>query len=255
MTAIKTILVDDEPRGLSSLQKLLQINCPEVQVMACCQSAEDAKEKIDRLQPQLIFLDIAMPGQNGFDLLKSLSKISFEVIFVTAHNSYMLQAFQFSAVDYLLKPVEDELLKDAVRRAYKRIEQSIHNFPMEALLHNMQHTDRSQQMKLCISSFKGFQVVQLKEILYCEASGSYTNFHFIDGHRMVSAKPIYEYEELLSNAGFVRIHKSYLVNLEHIKEYFRGEGGTILLCTGKQLDVSRRKKERLLARMKEYFRF
>ncbi|HEX2683269.1 MAG TPA: response regulator, partial [Ferruginibacter sp.] len=107
MKKIKTILVDDEPRGLSSLQLLLQMNCPEVEIMAMCGSAEEAKAKISTLQPQLVFLDIAMPGKTGFDLLHDLNNINFEIIFVTAHNNYMIQAFHFSAVDYLLKPVDD----------------------------------------------------------------------------------------------------------------------------------------------------
>jgi two-component system LytT family response regulator len=122
MKHIKTLLVDDEPRGLTSLQKLIQINCPELEIIACCSSAEDARDIIEKLQPQLVFLDIAMPGKTGFDLLKDLSVINFEIIFVTAHNSYAVQAFHFSAIDYLLKPVDEELLVEAVKRAGKRIE-------------------------------------------------------------------------------------------------------------------------------------
>src|SRR6185503_1133136 len=113
MNKIKTILVDDEPRGLSSLHRLLQFNCPEVEVIGVCHDAIEAREKINSLQPQLIFLDIAMPRKTGFDLLKDLSPVNFEIIFVTAHEKFMLQAFRFSAVDYLLKPVEDNLLSEA----------------------------------------------------------------------------------------------------------------------------------------------
>jgi two-component system LytT family response regulator len=120
MKRIKTLLVDDEPRGLTSLQLLLQMNCPEVEIIAMCGSAEEAKEKISSLQPELVFLDIAMPGKTGFDLLRDIPEINFEIIFVTAHNNYMVQAFHFSAVDYLLKPIDDELLIEAVKRAGKK---------------------------------------------------------------------------------------------------------------------------------------
>ena len=255
MTKIKTILVDDEPRGLTSLQKLLQLNCPEADVIACCGSAEDAKEKIEQLRPSLIFLDIAMPGKNGFDLLKEFKHIHFEIIFVTAHNTYMVQAFHFSAVDYLLKPVDDELLIEAVKRAAKRIDEKTGAMPVETLLHNMGQKGSSQKMKLCIPSIKGFQVVEIADIIYCEASSNYTNFHFTNRPVICASKPIHEYETLLQDSNFVRIHKSFVVNLEHVKEYIRGEGGTVVMSNGHEVEVSRRKKDMLMARMKEFYKF
>jgi two-component system, LytTR family, response regulator len=255
MNKIKTILVDDEPRGITSLQKLLELNCPDVDIIAGCSSAEEAKEKINELHPQLIFLDIAMPGKTGFDLLKELGEINFEIIFVTAHNNYMVQAFHFSAVDYLLKPVEDELLVEAVKRAGKKIEEKSGNQQIETLLHNMQQKNGSPKMKLCIPSLKGFQVIEIQDIIYCEASGNYTNFHFTNHALICASKPIHEYEELLGDCSFVRIHKSFVVNLEHIKEYIRGEGGSIMLSNGHELEVSRRKKDMLMTKMKEYYKF
>jgi two-component system, LytTR family, response regulator len=255
MNRIKTILVDDEPRGLTSLQKLLELNCPEVDIIAGCSSAEEAKEKINELDPQLLFLDIAMPGKTGFDLLKDIGKINFEIIFVTAHNNYMVQAFHFSAVDYLLKPVEDELLVEAVKRAGKKIEEKIGGQQIETFLHNMQHKSGSQKMKLCIPSLKGFQVVEIQHIIYCEASSNYTNFYFANRPSICASKPIHEYEELLQDCNFIRIHKSFMVNLEHIKEYIRGEGGSIILSNGHEVEVSRRKKDLLMTKMKEYYKF
>ncbi len=255
MIYIKTILVDDEPRGLASLQKLLQLNCPEVDVIACCNSAAEAKEAITQLNPQLVFLDIAMPGTTGLELLRELTEINFETIFVTAHNNYMAQAFHFSAVDYILKPVDDELLTEAVRRAGKRIEEKNSGQPIETFLHNLNHTRGSQKMKLCIPSLKGFQVIEIQDIIYCEASSNYTNFHFANRSSICASKPIHEYEELLADSSFVRIHKSFLVNLEHIKEYIRGEGGSVVLSNTHQIEVSRRKKDLLMTRMKEFYKF
>lgn len=252
---IRTILVDDEPRGLNTLKKLLQEYCPELKIVAECGDADAAKEKIELLEPQLVFLDISLPGKSSFDLLTELVNINFEIIFVTAHNQYALQAFRYSAVDYLVKPIDEDLLADAVKRALKRISATNINSHITTLLHNIQKPQQGQEMKLCIPSLKGFQVVDLKDILYCEASGSYTNLHFADNNIICSAKPIYEYEELLTDAGFVRIHKSFLVNLIHIGEYTRGEGGSIKLSNGKEIEVSRRKKDLFLSKMKSHYKY
>ena len=255
MNKIKAILVDDEPRGLSSLQRLLQFNCPEVEVIAVCQDAVEAKEKIELLHPQLVFLDIAMPRKTGFDLLKELSPVTFEIIFVTAHEKFMLQAFRFSAVDYLLKPVEDDLLREAVKRAIKRIDEKTGAPHLETLLQNIYNKEGPQKMRLCIPSVKGYQVVNLSDIIYFEASGNYTNIHFAGKPLICSSKLIHEYESLLEDSGFVRIHKSFLVNMQHVNEYQRGEGGQVILSNGDVAEVSRRKKDLLMVRMREYYKF
>jgi len=255
MTKITTILIDDEPRGLSSLKRLLEFNCPELEIVATCGNANEAKGKISQLKPRLIFLDIAMPEKSGFDLLNELGEIDFEIVFVTAHNDFMLQAFRFSAVDYLLKPVEDNLLTEAVKRAVKKIEDKTSSSNIETLLHNIRSKEGGQKLKMCIPSSKGFQVVNLSEIIYCEASSNYTNFHFTDKPLVCTSKPIHEYESLLEDCGFVRIHKSFVVNLEHVKEYIRGEGGLVEMTNGQDIEVSRRKKEMFLTRMREFYKY
>jgi two-component system LytT family response regulator len=252
---VRTILVDDEPRGLNTLKKLLQEYCPEIKVIAECTDADTAKDKIELLEPQLAFLDISLPGKTSFDLLSELDKINFEIIFVTAHNEYALEAFHYSAIDYLMKPIDEDILINAVRRAVKRVSMNSVNNNVSTLLHNLQKAQVPQEMKLCIPSLKGFQVVELKDILYCEASGSYTNFFFLDKHSICTAKTIHDYEDLLEDAGFVRIHKSFLVNLLHVKEYLRGEGGSVILSNGHEVEVARRKKDLLIAKMKEYYKF
>lgn len=255
MNNITAILVDDEPRGLSSLQKLLEFNCPEIKVVASCSNADEARQKIGQLKPQLVFLDIAMPEKTGFDLLGEMGSIDFEIIFVTAHNDFMLQAFRFSAVDYLLKPVEDNLLIEAVRRAARRIEEKSTESNLETLVYNLQSKEGGQKLKMCIPSIKGFQVVKLSEIIYCEASGNYTNFHFTERPLICASKPIHEYETLLEDCGFVRVHKTFLINMEHVKEYQRGEGGYVFMSNGAQVEVSRRKKDLLMTKMKEFYKF
>lgn len=252
---LHAILVDDEPRGLSSLQKLLEINCPDVNIVATSSNVDEAVEKIESRKPDLVFLDIAMPVKDGFSLLKEIKNISFEVIFVTAHNQFMIEAFHFSAIDYLLKPIDDDLLIDAVRRARKRIEEKSGNRNIEAFLHNVKQKQSLDNMRLCIPSLKGFQVVELNDILYAEAAGNYTTFYFKDQYPVCTSRPLHEYEELLADSGFVRIHKSFLVNLLHIKEYVRGEGGSVLLTNGKEIEVARRKKEPFLDKMKSFFKY
>lgn len=252
---LKSILVDDEPRGISSMKKLLELNCPDVEIISTCSNVDEATEKIRMLKPDLVFLDISMPVKTGFDLLKELKGLPFEVIFVTAHNQFMIEAFHFSAIDYLLKPVDDELLIDAVKRARKRIAEKTGSKNIETFLHNMQVKQSPQKMKLCVSSLKGFQVVELDDILYAESSGNYTNLYFTNQQMICTSKPMHEYEELLEDSGFIRIHKSFLVNLLHVKEYIRGEGGSVLLSNNKEIEVSRRKKDIFLTKMKEFYKF
>lgn len=252
---IRTILVDDEPRGLSALKKLLELNCPEVKVIHECQDAHSAIENILALEPQLVFLDIAMPEKNGFDLLNELSPVRFEIIFVTAHNEYTIQAFKYSAVDYLLKPVDEDLMIEAVKRAGQRIAARASTHQVETLLYNLHRVQTPAEMKLCIPEMKGFQVIQLADVIYCESESSYTIFHLVNGRTLTASKSIIEYELLLENSGFCRIHKSFLVNLHHIKEYIRGEGGSVLLTNDLTIEVSRRKKEIFISRMKELFKY
>jgi two-component system LytT family response regulator len=252
---LKAIIIDDEPRGISSMQKLLQINCPDVNVIGSYTDADEAIQMVKLNQPGLIFLDIAMPVKNGFELLKELKGANFEVIFVTAHNQYMIEAFHFSAIDYLLKPVEDNLLIDAVSRAKKRIEEKSGHKNIDTFLHNLKQKQSPTKMRLCIPSLKGFQVIELDDILYAESSGNYTNIYFATNRMVCTSKPMHEYETLLEDAGFVRIHKSILVNLLHVKEYLRGEGGSVILSNGHEVEVARRKKDVLIAKMKEYYKF
>lgn len=237
------------------MQKLLGINCPDVQVIGSFTNADEAIEMIKNLHPDLIFLDIAMPAKNGFELLKELKEFPFEVIFVTAHNQFMIEAFHFSAIDYLLKPVEDNLLVDAVNRAKKRIAERAGSINVETFLHNLNQKHSPQKMRICIPSLKGFQVIELDDILYAESSGNYTNLYFHNKALVCTSKPLHEYEKLLEDAGFVRIHKSILVNLQHIKEYIRGEGGSVILSNGIEVEVSRRKKEMFITKMKAYYKF
>lgn len=252
---IRTILVDDEARGLNALNSMLEAYCPELNVLAACRDVAEAKEKIQSLNPQLVFLDISLKDKTSFDLLAELEHFNFEIIFVTAHNQYALRAFQYSAIDYLLKPIDEDLLVSAVKKAVKCISGEANFNNVSTLLHNLNNVRAQNEMKLCIPSIKGFDVADIKDIIYCEASGVYTNIHFAERPPVCSAKGLSEYEKLLTESGFIRAHHSYLVNLVHVKQYVKGEGGTLILSNNEEIAVSRRKKESIIARMKEFYKF
>jgi two-component system, LytTR family, response regulator len=252
---IKAIIVDDEKMSRQTLCKLLELYCPAVEVIAECENANEAFSKTSSLNPDLVFLDVAMPGKNGIDFLKELDEINFEVIFVTAHDKYVLQAIRFAAIDYLQKPVEEQQLIAAVSNAAKRIHQKTANRQLETFLHNITHQHRQKEMQICIPSIKGFEVAELNDIIYCEAENTYTNIHFKNGKKILASRPLMDYELMLLDSHFFRIHKSSLVNMKHIKEYLKGEGGVVVMSNGASLEVSRRKKEAFVAKMKEIFKY
>ena len=175
---MRAILVDDEPDGIRTLKKLLELNCPEVEIAATCTNAHDALQKLEEVNPEVIFLDVRMPGKSGLDMLTEITVKNFEVIFVTAHNEYMLQALQFSAVDYLMKPVDEDRLVEAVARVRRRLRLERAPGQTETLIHNIDKAGSPSEMRLCLPTQKGFTIVKLEEIVYCEANRSYTVFRF-----------------------------------------------------------------------------
>jgi two-component system LytT family response regulator len=252
---MRAILVDDEPDGIKTLKKMLELNCPDVEITATCGNAIFAKQKLEEIKPDLLFLDIRMPGKSGLDMLAEIPDKDFEVIFVTAHNEYLLQALQFSAVDYLMKPVDEDRLIEAVQRVKKRLNQENSSGHTEALLHNINKAGSPLEMRLVLPTLKGFMIVKLEEIVYCEAQRSYTLFHLVNNKTIMISKPLFDYEGILAGTTFLRIHKSFLINLLHIKEYLRGEGGTVVMNNGMEIEVSRRKKELFLSKVKEQFKY
>lgn len=252
---MKAILVDDEPDGIRTLKKMLELHCPHVNVAATCSNATVAKHHIREIEPDVVFLDIHMPGKSGLDLLSELPAKNFEIIFVTAHNEYMLQALQYSAADYLLKPVDEDRLIDAVQRVENRLEAGKKEGVTEALLHNLSKAGSPAEMRLCLPTLKGFIVLKLEEIIYCEAERSYTVFHLENNKTVIVSKPLLDYENLLKDTSFLRIHKSFLINLHHVREYQRGEGGMVIMSDDAEIEVSRRKKDQFLVKIKEAFRY
>jgi len=252
---IRTVLIDDETRLLSSLQTMLKRNCPQLDVVALCRSADEALIKIKESDPELVFLDIAMPVKDGFALLNEIGDIRFRIIFVSAHDEYSLRAFKFSAVDYLLKPVDEDELMAAVKKAEQTIlqEQTLQK-SIQALMHNLKPQTNTQEKKLCLATLTGFHVVSLSDIVYCEAEGPYTNFYLLNNKKICVSRPLVDYELLLSDEDFLRVHKSFLINLHHTREYRRGEGGVVILSNDAEIYVSRRKKDIFLEKVKGIFK-
>lgn len=251
---MRAILVDDEPDGIRTLQKMLATYCPQVEVVDVCSSAETAKKIIEARKPDVVFLDIQMPGKTGLDLLSEVSPKDFEVVFVTAYNEYILQALQFSAADYLLKPVDEDRLIEAVKRVEQRLPAEKKDDSANVLLHNLSKAGNPSEMRLCLPTLKGFVILKLEEIIYCEAERSYTVFHLANNKTIIVSKPLLDYDNLLQDTSFLRVHKSFLVNLHHVREYQRGEGGLVIMSNGAEIEISRRKKEAFLLKVKEVFR-
>jgi two-component system LytT family response regulator len=251
---MKALIVDDEPDGISTLKKLLDLNCKQVNVVGTCTNAAEAIQMTEELQPEVIFLDIQMPGKSGLEMLAEMGPRNFEVIFITAHNHYMLQALQFSAADYLLKPVDEDRLAEAMQRVERKLQKKGDDKNIETLLYNLQKTGNPNEMKLCIPTLKGFVILELKDIVICEAERNYTIIHLQNKKSVTVSRPLLDYEKILEGTDFLRVHRSYMINLQHVSEYQRGEGGVVIMNNGAEIEISRRKKEQFLSRIKEAFR-
>ncbi|MEJ0105264.1 MAG: LytTR family DNA-binding domain-containing protein [Bacteroidota bacterium] len=244
---INAIIIDDEQNNIDNLQKLLQKYCPEVTIAATALNADRGKQIILQQTPDLVFLDIQMPGKNGFDLLKSLNTYSFEIIFVTAFDKYGIQAVKFAAIDYLLKPIDIEELKSAVNKAIEKIHQRKQNHQLENLLRLLRQNQQRDEHRIALPAAKEIRFVKTQDIIRCESSNNYTTFFLLNGEKLIVSKPIYEYEELLSDYGFIRCHQSHLVNKKFIKSWVKEDGGYLLLEDNSQLPISRQKKEEIKA--------
>lgn len=226
---IKTIIVDDEKPSREALSNYIREYCPGVQIVAECKSAKMAYHAISEYQPQLVFLDIEMPRGSGFDLLKMFDPINFKVIFVTAFSVYAVQAFRFSATDFLLKPVKVSELQEAVNKVREELSVKNSFLNIKALLDNFEG-QYSMANNLVIPDTKGFTVVKTSDIIMCEADGYCTQFYLVEKAKITSSRNLKFYAELLPENLFVRTHHSYLVNLQHVKGYSHQE--EILLTDG-----------------------
>lgn len=244
---IKAVIIDDEAYACQVLATLIKKHCPEISVAAICQDSREAPDLLEKLRPQLVFLDIEMPHLNGFDLLEKCKPLAFDVIFTTSYDQYAIKAIKFSALDYLLKPVDAKELKAAVQKFTER-KAPVSQQQFEILLAKLQQPAASGA-RIALPTMEGLQIIPVHTIIFCSSSSNYTILTLKDKQKLTVSKTLKEIEEMLEEHRFLRIHHSYLVNLDEIKKYMRGEGGTVLMSDGSSVDVSRAKKELLLKRL------
>ncbi len=244
---INAILIDDEERARDSLRTLLTSYCPDVNIVAECANVPDGVLAINKHNPKLIFLDIEMPEYNGFELLSFFRDVDFEIIFVTAYNDYALKAFEVSAVDYVLKPVDIDKLKAAVDKASKRLE----GHDMKNRLDVLKDSFKTNQFnKIALPLAEGLLFVDVMEIVYLEADGAYTNVWLKDGSKILVSKKIKFFEEVLEGRqNFFRSHRSFMVNINFIKKYNRSDN-SLLLDNGKNIIISRDRKTEFETQLK-----
>lgn len=248
---IQAVIIDDELSGRKTLSRLLGLHLEQIQILGTAASVRKGKQLIESSRPGLVFLDIDMRDGTGFDLLEDLEYRDFSLVFVTAYSEFALKAFRFYALGYLLKPVGIEELKEVVQEAVRRNnQQKAETQKQLQLLRDLLASDRSGDARLGLPSLNGIQFVSVSSIIWCQANESYTDVHLEGKMKIVVSKKLIDMEELLSSFSFFRIHRTYLINLAHLQSYVRGNGGHVVLSGGVKLDVSRRRKEEFLQRIK-----
>ncbi|MCH8904658.1 MAG: response regulator transcription factor [Bacteroidetes bacterium] len=245
---IHAVIIDDEEKARNNLDNLLKEYCEQVEVVAKEGTIAAGIKAINNSNPDLVFLDVEMRNETGFDLFDKKEDIDFEVIFVTAHHKYAVKAFKFSAMDYLLKPIDIEELKAAVDKIEEKKASSMTKEKFELLVQNLKNPGGDMQ-KIALPSLEGIIFVNLDEIIRCESTANYTNFMLSSGKKILVSKTIKYFDDLLSDYNFFRVHQSHLINLRHISKYVKGEGGHTVMSDGAMVMVSRRKKEPFLKKM------
>ena len=245
---IRTVLVDDEIDSIRVLQRLLNTYCPEVEIVGKADGVEIGLHVIQTAKPDLVFLDIEMAQGNAFDLLNQLQPIDFQVIFVTAFDNYAIRAFKYSALDYLLKPVDIEDLRAALERATRKVQGRNFLDQMETLLYNVETFQLTQQ-KMAVPTLTGLVFIPIKEIMRFEANGSYTTIYLTNKEEIIATRNIKEYEDLLPAAIFCRVHNSHIINLHKIQKYHKGRGGYVIMEDGSNIEVASRRREEFLRRL------
>lgn len=242
---IKVLIVDDEINGRENLRAVLQTYCPEVEIVGEANSAMSAIELIQELKPSLLFLDIEMPGGDGFKVLEFFKKPNFQVVFVTAYDQYAIKAIRFSALDYILKPIDIMLVKAAIDRHQQAKEEDTR---LQQFIDNKQLPNSNKRIALPLVDKIHF--VEVQHIISCKGEGSYTTIFTTEGKKYLVSKPLIEYEDILADYGFLRTHKSHIVNRSHISTFIKSDGGYLLMSDGSNIPVSRRKKEAVLLELK-----
>ncbi|MES1218377.1 MAG: LytTR family DNA-binding domain-containing protein [Bacteroidota bacterium] len=246
---IRSLIIDDEQHCIDRIKNLCEEHLSkQVHIMDSFYNAEDGLKAIRKYKPALVFLDVQLDGgKTAFDILKQLEQIDFDVIFTTAYEKYAVQAFKFSALDYLLKPIDADDLKQAVAKLLDKNPKIETTQKLETLLGNLYGTSK----RICVPVVNGLIVLKIEDIIRCESDINYTTIFMRDKQKLTVAKVLKEFEEMLSDFNFFRIHNSHLVNLAYIKSYNRGKGGTVTMIDGMEIEVSTRRKDDFLKKLTE----
>ncbi len=242
---IRSVIIDDEPESRTAVYNILTNYCKDVKILGEASDVASGIKTIKGHQPDVVFLDIQMPDGSGFNLLESFTDIKFHVVFITSFDRYAIKAIKFSAIDYLLKPIDPGQLIDAVDKVRNLL-------PVKAQLPERVSTllDNKQKItRIALPTTSGYSFVKIRDIVRCEADNNYTNFFINEGGKFLVTRTLKEYENLLKDDSFVRVHQSHLINLDFVARYIKGEGGTVIMEDGSEVEVSRRQKERFLKRM------
>lgn len=245
---IRAIIIDDEIHCINRLNSLLEEYCKDnIKVIDSCQTFEQGLTSIVKLHPDLVFLDVQINEKTGFDILKKIPEINFEIIFTTAYEKYAVQAFKFSAIDYLLKPVDSADLIQSVKKVNEKIDGNEISKKMDILFHNLKNIHGSK--KISIATSEGLIFLDVDDIIRCQSQINYTIIFLKNNQKIIVSKTLKEFEELLSDYNFYRVHNSHLINLFYIKKYNKGRGGTIFMSDNSEVEVSLRRKEDFLKKL------
>ena len=248
---IRCVLVDDERNALEMMEWLLKTYCPQVDIAAMCSHPEQALDIIREKKPDVVFLDIEMPHMNGFDLLEKIGQIDFEVVFCTAYDQFAIRAFRYSALDYLLKPVDPDDLKATVQRIEQR-----RSLPsreqFDLLLHSIRRPEPQTPQRIALTTNDGLIFVPTSSIIYCEAESNYTNVVLDNNKKILVSKVLKDIDETLSGPDFFRVHSSYLININHIRKFIRGDGGYIIMDNDATITISRNRRQEFMERFSKF---
>ena len=245
---MKVLIIEDEPQAISALKQELRLNCPQLIVAGEAQTVEEGVSKIKKLKPDLIFLDIQLSDGLGFDILEKLDHINFKIIFTTAFSEYALRAIKFSALDYLLKPVNSKELKIAVAKSLEQKQLDLTS-KLELVIKNQ--NSQIINKKIALQTSEGLFIYEVSNILKCSSEGNYTKMYFVNGKKILISKTLKELEKLLLSFNFARIHHSHLININHLVSFINKDGGYVIMNDKTTLPVSQRKKSVLIKRLEE----
>ena len=241
---IKTIIVEDEKHNRELLERLLQQHFPDLDIIHKATNVSEGLAAIRHQQPALVFLDVEMPDGNAFDLLTQIKEIDFEIIFVTAYDHYALQAIRFCAIDYLLKPIKVPELVEAVNKVKNNLALKWENIRLKQLIQNLDK--KSGDKRLALPTADKTVFIPIREIIRCQGENNYTSFYLSSGERLLVSKTLKEFEEILQDYDFARVHQSHLVNLKMIESYHKNQGGYLIMQDGSKISISRHRKDKVI---------